>query len=133
MIPGPVFLGMAGWLAAIGFAVTLGLPLGLKLLGVGGSAWSAVMRFHYPLGLSILAIGLAHAWIPVASGQLWRVFGLGIALGFAAFALMVVQCGLGVVLFRGGGLRPKTRRVHLATMIALVGILAVHVGLYTLR
>ena len=133
MIPAPVFLGLAGWLAAIGFAVTLSLPLGLRLLGVEGQSWRAVMRFHYPLGLSILLIALAHAWIPLFSGQLMRVFGLGIALGFAAYVLMAIQCGLGLLLYRAGSASPKVRRVHLATMTLLALVIAGHAGLYLLR
>ncbi len=133
MIPGPIFLGLAGWLATVGFGVTLCLPLGLKLLGVDGGSWRAVMRLHYPLGLSILAIAFAHAWIPLTSGQLGRVFGLGIASGFAAYALMVVQCGLGIALYRTVAVGPALRRTHLATMAVLVMVIALHAGLYVLH
>lgn len=131
MIPGPVFLGMTGWLALVVMVAALCVPLGIKALHLGGAARSQAMRYHYALGIAVPLIAVAHAWIPIASGQILHIFGTGIALGFGGFAFLLVQCGLGAALYRRWN--RKLRRAHLFGMMALVTLLGFHAWIYALR
>lgn len=131
MIPGPVFLGMTGWLALIVLLAALCVPLGLKAIGIAGEVRIHAMRYHYALGLAVPLIAVAHAWIPMTSGQVLRIFGTGIALGVAGFALLLLQCGLGVALYRRW--RRTLKRSHLIGMLTLVPLLAFHAWIYASR
>ena len=125
-----IILGLLGWVGAVAFGVTLVLPLGVKALSIRGAAQSALMRAHAPLGLSIPFLATAHAWIALPSGQSGQISNAGLWLGTAALILMVVQCCLGLALWREAIGAPHLRRLHLTLMLVILVLLGVHISLY---
>jgi hypothetical protein len=125
-----IVLGLLGWVGAVVFGVTLVLPLGVKALSIRGAAQWAIMRAHAPLGLCIPLLATAHACIAMPSGQSGQISNASLGLGTAALILMVVQCCLGLALWREAIKAPHLRRLHLTLMLVILVLLGLHISLY---
>ena len=121
------FLVMSGWLAATIFCTTLLVPWGVDALRICGRPRRRFMTLHLALGIAVLVVGLAHGVLPVSGAGLSMLRKPALLLGLSAFLLLLLQAALGTALRGARAARPRLRGAHLATMLALAGIIVVHI------
>jgi hypothetical protein len=118
------------WTAFSGWTATLFLGAGIGIPYVGRSLGLASLRPHYWLGFLVPAIAFLHAWLPMSAGHMRGFNQTGLLLATAALFVMLWQMGLGLTLRAAKGIeRRNTRRIHLATMLIIVALVAGHVVL----
>lgn len=125
-------------LVALG-ACTIALPYLLRSMwyartldaaGARGVPLLRRMRPHYWLGLTIAAVTVAHALLPLFGGVTGNVNIFGLAPAVLALCLMLPQVNLGLRLRN-----PKTtertalRRLHFVIMVCLVVLALGHIAL----
>ena len=122
----------SGWVIVGLTAVTITLPFLLRSRLRWAGPYLERLQPHYWIGFTIAGLSLIHAGLAMSSGPIpssvnWSV-GIWIATG--AMLLVFPQVSLGMGLRRPGGAdRKRRRRLHLLTMVALVGAGAAHLVL----
>jgi hypothetical protein len=120
-------LTMSGWLAAAIFCTALIVPWGVYALRISGRPRKRFMALHLVLGIAVPMVGLAHGALPISAAGIAVIRKPALALGVGALLLLLVQAGLGVALRDASMRRPQLRSAHLATMLALAGLILVHI------
>jgi hypothetical protein len=118
---------LSGWLALTVFAATLIVPLGVRALRIGGRQRRRFMTLHFALGIAVPALGLAHAAIPLRAAGMYGLKVQGLVFATGALLLLFVQAGLGIALREDVAARPIVRSAHLATMLAVATLIALHI------
>lgn len=121
------FLVMSGWLAATIFCTTLIVPWGVDVLRICGRPRRRFMALHLMLGIAVAVVGLAHGVLPLGAAGFSVLKKPALALGLSALLLLLLQAALGTALRRARAARPQLRGAHLATMLALAGLIVVHI------
>jgi hypothetical protein len=124
---GFLLTAMSGWLALTAFATTLVVPLGVKVLRIGGRARRHLMTLHYALGVAVPVLALAHASIPMRVSGISVSMGLGLVFATTALSLLLLQAAVGISLRRATVTPPLLRSAHFTTMLALAALIATHV------
>lgn len=104
----------------------------LLVAALAGSIWLARHRpravLHYLLGWGLATLTGFHLWYPMRGGLIGRTPTSGLWLATLAWVLLLVQLALGHRLLAGAGRAARgTVRFHRWTMVAIVGLTAVHV------
>src|SRR4051812_3694837 len=121
-----------GWLAVALILLSASLPLGFRLRAKKrASPDSKPIRTHVWLGISTSVVAFAHSVfvLPGLGSPAAVEGGVGALLpGVAAFFILMAHSGVGLQL-RDVRLRdrPRKRRLHIATAIAIVVTVAAHV------
>lgn len=118
---------MSGWLAVAAFATTLIVPWGVNALRIRGGPRRRFMVLHLVLGVAVPVVGLAHGMLPIRAAGLATLEKPALALGLGALLLLLLQTALGISLRGARSPRPQLRSAHLATMLALAGVILVHI------
>lgn len=118
---------MSGWLAAVAFSTAMVVPWGVKTLRIYGRPRRRFMALHLVLGIAVPLVGLAHGVLPLTGAGLSALRKPALVLGLSALLLLFGQMALGISLRGAKGTRPQLLSAHLATMLALVGLIAVHI------
>lgn len=124
---------MSGWLAVTAFATTLIVPWGVNALRICGGPRRRFMLLHLVLGIAVPVVGLAHGVLPLEAAGVAAVGKPALALGLGALLLLLVQTALGISLRGARSPRPQLRGAHLATMLALAGLIVVHILVIRLK
>jgi cytochrome b561 len=120
-------LAMSGWLAATAFGTTLVVPWAVKAFRIHGRERCRFMALHFALGVAIPLIGLAHGVIPMSAMDISGLAKPGFTLGLSALLMLFAQIALGVSLRGAKTKQRQLRRAHLATMLALAGLIGMHI------
>ena len=118
---------MSGWLAATIFCTTLIVPWGVDVLRISGRPRRRFMALHLVLGIAVPVVGLAHGVLPISAAGIAVLRKPALALGLSALLLLLLQAGLGTALRGARAARPQLRGAHLATMLALAGLIVLHI------
>lgn len=120
-------LVMSGWLAATIFGTTLFVAWGVNALRICGRPRRRFMVLHFVLGTSVPLVGLAHGLRPISSAGISGLRRPALALGLSALLLLLLQAVLGILLRAAKTACPQLRTAHLRTMLALAGLIVVHI------
>ena len=118
---------MSGWLAATVFGTALIVPWGANALRIRGRPRRRFMALHWALGIAVPVLGLAHGALPISGAGIAALRKPALAIGLGALLLLLLQAVLGISLRGAGAARPHLRGAHLATMLALAGLIVVHI------
>lgn len=118
---------MSGWLAVTAFGTTLIVPWGVNVLRICGRPRRRFMALHLVLGIAVPVVGLAHGVLPIEGAGISALEKPALALGLGALLLLLLQTALGISLRGARSSRPQLRGAHLATMLALAGVIVVHI------
>jgi len=134
-----LFTSASGWIATLLVAGEVLLPYLLRRsrlsvwLGIAeGFAQPYLVRMwpHYWAGYMLLALALAHAWVPMQAGYARHANATGLWMATAAFVALLLQVVLGFALQDTKlTTRATVRRWHYWLMVAIVGGVAVHIWL----
>lgn len=124
---------MSGWLAATTFGTTLIVPWGVNALRICGRPRRRFMALHLVLGITVLVVGLAHGFLPIKGAGIAALEKPALALGLGALLLLLLQTALGISLRGARSSRTHLRGAHLATMLALAGVIIVHILVIRLK
>lgn len=134
-----LFTSASGWIATLLVAGEILLPYLLRRsrlsawLGVAGGfaqPYLARMRPHYWAGYGLLALTLAHAWVPMQAGYARHANAMGLWIATAALGALLLQAVLGWALQDTKlTARAAVRRWHYWLMVAIAGCVAAHVWL----
>ena len=122
-----LLLVMSGWLAATIFATTLVVAWGLNALRIYGRPRRRFMVLHLVLGIAVPLIGLAHGLLPISTAGISGLRKPALALGLSALLLLLLQAILGMSLRAAKKARPQLRSAHMTTMLALTGLIVIHI------
>jgi hypothetical protein len=134
-----LFTSASGWIATLLVAAEVLLPYLLRRsrlsawLGTAeGFAQPYLVRMwpHYWVGYILLALTLAHAWVPMQAGYARHANAMGLWMATAALGALLLQAVLGFALQdRKLTTRAAIRRWHYWLMVAIVSGVAAHVWL----
>jgi hypothetical protein len=102
------------------------------LLGLAGIIQVALRRrralLHYVLGWGLATLTWFHFYYPMTGGLIGRTPAIGLWIATLAWALLLVQLGVGNwMVFKAGRAGPGTVKFHYRTMLAIVTFTALHV------
>ncbi len=130
---------ISGWMGAIGIASGSMLPyllrstalsrwLGMEL--ANSRPYLARMWSHYWVGYSIAGLSTVHAWLPMSGGHI-RTDTSGLWMATVALGLLWLQVFIGLMLRQpiAATDRKMLRLWHFWGMFAIVGLVALHVGI----
>jgi len=137
-----IVAAIAGWAAALFIVIEILLAYLLRrtapsrALGVARKTNSGYLQRlspHYWLGYAVLALAFGHA-MPVMGPSMarrpGRIGSLGLWAASVALLLLMLQAGFGLMLQNVSlPARRSIKRLHFVTMIALCGLIAIHVAL----
>lgn len=118
---------MSGWLAVTAFATTVVVPWAVTALNIRGRPRRRFMAFHLMLGIAVLLVATAHGALPIEAAGIFALERPALALGSSALVLLPLQIALGISLRGARSSRARLRGAHLATMLALAGLILMHV------
>lgn len=133
------FTSASGWIATLLVAAEVLLPYLLRRSRL--SSWLGMaegfaqpylvrMRPHYWAGYGLLALVLAHAWIPMQAGYARQANAMGLWIATAALVALLLQAVLGITLQDARlTVRAAVRRWHYWLMVAIAGGVAAHIWL----
>jgi hypothetical protein len=133
------WVSISGWAATVGLGTEVLLayllrrsPLSVWLGVAAGLSGGSRRRMlpHCVLGSILPVLGLAHGWVPMASGRMGNSNMLGLWLATLALLALAAQALIGGAMASRGGVQVKSlRRLHLAGMLVVSGLVAAHIAL----
>ena len=134
---GLLFTGISGWILVVLVAATALLPFAVRRAelagprpGVRARTFLERLRPHCFLGYAIAGLLLLHGWVAIDAGLGERVQSLGLNLAGVALVLIGLQMLLGLRLRDPRRRdRPRLRRIHLITTLAIVVTAGAHIAL----
>ena len=133
------FTSASGWIAAILMAMETLLPYLLRRsplserLGIAegfATPYLRRMRPHYWAGYALVALSVAHAWVPMQAGYARRANAAGLWIATLALLALLLQAMLGLLLQDPKlELRALLRRWHFWLMVMISAGVALHIWL----
>lgn len=98
-------------------------------LGLSRVNRRVLRRLHIALGVVVLPVTFAHAWLSMKAVPIKVAHAIGLRLATVALLLLGVQLLIGAILIRPSQGSQWLRRVHLVVGLAIVSLAGVHVML----
>jgi hypothetical protein len=111
---------VTAWLAAT-------MLLAQASLGMFKANRRVLREWHIVLGVILLPVTFAHAWLAMKMVPMKFASAVGLRLATAALLLLGVQLLLGTALVRPSGSSRSVRKVHLAVGLGVVSLAGMHV------
>jgi hypothetical protein len=107
--------------------MTAAMLLAQASIGLFGVSRRILREPHIVLGLILLPLTFAHAWLSMKSVSMQSAHMAGLWLATAALLLLGVQVLLGTALIRPSESSGSLKRVHLALGLGILALASVHV------